>query len=770
MTDNGFKYWVFLSCSREDNCERRADSPEVGHRCWGNCLQDALTSFSIPAEFVGQINGRGEIIPERIAPFFQDEPELLEAATLSADVRKALEQSVCLVVVCSPRSAQSRQVNEAVRYFKQLGRGKNILPIVIAGEPNAGDGNQPGRSSEDECFVPALRHPVSPDGTLDTARRTGKAIFVDARHGVEKREILANDHRAAEADLEMAKIQLIALLLSVGFNGLWWREQRRHFFDFAEARRSAREALNQVEEFRRQLQETQRQADESRSQALATQNLPREVHGQIQEAQNLAKAAQNQAHEAEKRLQELQNKVRDTQAQLEAARDRALTAESRVREAQNQAREFQSQLEDTRRLAREAQDKVLEIQTPSQDISSRIQEAQNQTLKAQGEALNVQSQLEEARQQAGEAHIKFAEAQSRVQEFQNLAQSAQGQLADALDQVRESQSKILEAQNQAGEAQKQVQTVQNKIRNQRRLARVLALLAVLALGTAGTTIGLAWRQHKAANQALVRAVAEVSGNFDLNPDGEPPVEQVLQTIAGAEQARNRRHSLDRVAAEIPRSKISEALQASAVIVDDQERSHFQKWLLVRLGWVNPESAMACASAIEGNIVNDEGAGDSILYFQLAVLDNWMKTDFPGAFNWICQLPDADTRQRALEKIIEGVQSHPDSESKNQTLATCIEELAKTDVSQALTLAESLPAVVWRNQALSFIAEQVDLSAALDWSNHIYFPEEIMQPRNALSPWTKFLFELKVGRSVIFPIETEFLLNAKPDPTRIEPQA
>jgi len=45
-------------------------------------------------------------------------------------------------------------VNEAVRYFKQLGRGKHILPIVVAGEPNASDGNKPGRSPEDECFVP----------------------------------------------------------------------------------------------------------------------------------------------------------------------------------------------------------------------------------------------------------------------------------------------------------------------------------------------------------------------------------------------------------------------------------------------------------------------------------------------------------------------------------------------------------------------------------------------------------------------------------------
>ncbi|MEI9865585.1 MAG: hypothetical protein WDN00_13760 [Limisphaerales bacterium] len=61
---------------------------------------------------------------------------------MSEDIRRALEQSICLIVVCSPRSAQDLHVNEVVRYFKQLGRGANIFPIVVAGEPNASDGTK----------------------------------------------------------------------------------------------------------------------------------------------------------------------------------------------------------------------------------------------------------------------------------------------------------------------------------------------------------------------------------------------------------------------------------------------------------------------------------------------------------------------------------------------------------------------------------------------------------------------------------------------------
>ena len=589
MTDNENKYWAFLSYSHQDNREQRSDPPTVSHLCWGNWLLGALKTFSIPAEFAGQINGRGEIIPERIDSIFQDEPELPDNANLSAEIRQALEQTICLIVVCSPRSAKSLRVNETVRYFKQLGRGKQILPIVVAGEPNVIDGGKPGLSAEAECFVPALRHPVRPDGTLEATKRAAKYIFVDARHGVEKREILVKDHRTAEADLEMAKIQLIALLLGVGFNGLWWREQKRHFFDLSEAHHQVREARNQVEEARHQLQEAQRQTHEAQTKALELQNLPRDVHSQIQEAQNQSREAQNQAREAQKQLQEFQNKVRDTQTQLEEARQRALTAESKIVEAQNQARETGKQLEETRNQAREAQNKVLEIQNLPPAVSERIQEAPSQVLEAQQQAQNAQSQLEEARHQ--------------------------------------------------------VQKIQNQSRNARRLTKILAILAVLSLLTASEAL----RQRQIASQTLAQPAAEGTWKFNLTPGrlNQEQIRQALQNIGGAEQTRN----LDQLAAGIPQQEIPEALKASSVILNDQQRSHFQKWLLVRLGWANPLSAMTTAGAMEGEIVNDEGLSDSCSYFQLAVLDNWMKTHLPEALSWVLQLPDSDSRQRALEKII-----------------------------------------------------------------------------------------------------------------------
>jgi uncharacterized coiled-coil DUF342 family protein len=724
-----------------------------------------------------------------------------------------LEQSVCLVVICSPRSAQSLRVNEAVRYFKQLGRGKNILPIVIAGEPNASDVNQ--KSAAHECFVPALRHPVSPDGTLDTSRRAGKFIFVDARHGVEQREILANDQRHAEADLEMAKIQLIALLIGVGFNGLWLREQKRHFFDFAEAQHQAKEALHQVEATSRQLEEAQRQMREAQNQALEKQNLPREVHQQIEEAQNRAVEAQNQARETQKQLQEFQNKVRDTQTQLEEVRSRALAAESKVLEAQQQARDAQNQLEETRQQAHVAQNKILEIQSlppVAPDETLQIQAAQNHLLEVQSLAQNAQSQLEAVRLEAQEARNQFSAAESRIQEFQNQACATQDQLEESRQQVREAQSKIVTAQNQAREAQSkaeeiqnqtrdaknqidaarnQVQESQSKIQASRRLTKVFAVLAVLALLAAALAVRNFMQQRQLASQAqdnFSKATAEAAGKFELAPGGldQEQIRQVLQKIGGAEQDENRLHSLDALATRVSPEEISDTLKASAIILDDQQRSHFQATLL----------------------------------------DVWMQTNWPAAFDWSCQLTNTDSRQRALEKIIPAMaadnltntltrlnelqpapdeqiykllfqrwatidpvqaieqrqaipdqdqgdmmlgvilkvwvkqqpdaalnwaQSQPDSESKTNALATCIGELAKTDLPRAMTLAESLPEGEWRNTVISNLTEQADWSAATNRVENVEAP----------LPLTNSLTNTNT------PVETTVLPNTTNEPIQIK---
>jgi len=135
-------------------------------------------------------------------------PELASATDLSAKVNEALAQSAALIVICSPRSATSRWVNEEVLAFKRLNRSHPIFCLIVDGEPNASD--LAGREAE-ECFAPALRFQLDADGQ-PTHERT---------------EPIAADARAGKDGKATAKLKLISGLLDVGFDALKQREQQR---------------------------------------------------------------------------------------------------------------------------------------------------------------------------------------------------------------------------------------------------------------------------------------------------------------------------------------------------------------------------------------------------------------------------------------------------------------------------------------------------------------------------------------------------------------
>jgi tetratricopeptide (TPR) repeat protein len=147
-------------------------------------------------------------VPKRLAPIFRDREELATATDLGTVISEALRLSACQIVICSPNSARSKWVNEEILSFKRLGREDRIFCLIVGGEPNASD--MPGREGE-ECFPPALRYRLGPDGELSTART--EPIAADARPGKDGRT--------------NAKLKLIAGVLGVGFDGLRQRELRR---------------------------------------------------------------------------------------------------------------------------------------------------------------------------------------------------------------------------------------------------------------------------------------------------------------------------------------------------------------------------------------------------------------------------------------------------------------------------------------------------------------------------------------------------------------
>ena len=189
-----FRYRAFISYSHQD-------------KSWAAWLHKALETYAIPKRLVGQATAAG-VIPKRLAPIFRDRDELASATDLGRKVNEALAQSANLIVICSPRAATSRWVNEEVLAFKQIGRSESIFCLIADGEPNASA--LPGREAE-ECFAHALRFKIDADGQL-TDRPT-EPIAADARPGKDGKT--------------NAKLKLIAGMLDIGFDALKHRELQR---------------------------------------------------------------------------------------------------------------------------------------------------------------------------------------------------------------------------------------------------------------------------------------------------------------------------------------------------------------------------------------------------------------------------------------------------------------------------------------------------------------------------------------------------------------
>ncbi len=190
----GRRFFAFISYSHQDEI-------------WAQWLHKALETYRVPSRLVGQTTAAG-LIPRRLTPVFRDRDELASATDLNRKVNEALSESANLIVICSPRSATSRWVNEEVLAFKRLGQSERIFCLIVDGEPNASD--LAGREAE-ECFAPALRFQLGTDGQ-PTAERT---------------EPIAADARAGKDGKGNARLKLIAGMLEVGFDALKQRELQR---------------------------------------------------------------------------------------------------------------------------------------------------------------------------------------------------------------------------------------------------------------------------------------------------------------------------------------------------------------------------------------------------------------------------------------------------------------------------------------------------------------------------------------------------------------
>jgi tetratricopeptide (TPR) repeat protein len=183
-------YFAFISYSHSD-------------KKWATWLHRKLESYKTPRQIMGKA-AYGGAIPARLSPVFRDREDLPSSSNLSASVIGALKRSSNLIVICSPRSAQSRWVNEEILSFKKLNDAARIFCLIVDGEPNSPD-------KELECFPKALRVQFDADG--------GQLP--------ELSEPVAADVRPEGDGRQLARLKLIAGLIGVELDDLRQREARR---------------------------------------------------------------------------------------------------------------------------------------------------------------------------------------------------------------------------------------------------------------------------------------------------------------------------------------------------------------------------------------------------------------------------------------------------------------------------------------------------------------------------------------------------------------
>jgi hypothetical protein len=173
-SDKRYEYFAFISYKHEDVRAART-------------LQHRLETYRIPSIILKE----APHLPRNIRPVFRDQTDI-SAGPLLENLRKELEDSRYLIVICSPAAAKSPWVNREIEHFIAMGRGDRIIPFVVAGEPNA-------KNPAQECFPAALR-------------------------GGESEMLGIN---ANELGGEQAVVKVVAKLLGLKFDRLWDRHRRR---------------------------------------------------------------------------------------------------------------------------------------------------------------------------------------------------------------------------------------------------------------------------------------------------------------------------------------------------------------------------------------------------------------------------------------------------------------------------------------------------------------------------------------------------------------
>ncbi|WP_312136571.1 toll/interleukin-1 receptor domain-containing protein [Sphingobacterium sp.] len=229
--DTPKRYKAFISYSHGNN--------QGEGRKWADWLHHALETYEIPDDLIGKKNAQGQEIPRQIYPVFQDEKELSASSNLNSSLTEALDRSEFLIYLSSPRSAKSSYVRDEIRYFKKTGKSKQIIALILSGEPEYS-----GKETDNQCFPDELRYNVDADGNIQKDQpeevlaadvripHTDKEGYTSAeayRHQLQQEGKSTHEIKVAVDEykkrLDLALLKIIAGILGVPLGELTKRDQ-----------------------------------------------------------------------------------------------------------------------------------------------------------------------------------------------------------------------------------------------------------------------------------------------------------------------------------------------------------------------------------------------------------------------------------------------------------------------------------------------------------------------------------------------------------------
>ena len=171
---------------------------------WAKWLQEKIEGYRLPTTIQHE---NSDLPKSKLRPCFRYHTDI-QPNELKTELRNKLEQSKYLLVICSPRSAQSQWVGAEIDTFVQLGRRDRIIPIIVEGKPYSGD-------PITECYNPMLlKHFPHSDNILEDREILGVNIHEEGSG-------------SAYMKRERAVMQIVSRMLDVSFDRIWQRQKRR---------------------------------------------------------------------------------------------------------------------------------------------------------------------------------------------------------------------------------------------------------------------------------------------------------------------------------------------------------------------------------------------------------------------------------------------------------------------------------------------------------------------------------------------------------------